>query len=145
VLGGGSSSSSGHSRGRMSTGEVVVKQVARSVASQVGTQIGRGRAREVFNHVFEQAGIDAVLVPACVAEYDICSYVAAAFAATNFGGMLVTIPHKTTVLPYLARCDQLSQVAGAVNGIRRGADGQLEGGFFDGLGLVGGLDSYRFP
>src|SRR4051794_22232857 len=35
VLGG-----SGSSRGRMTTGEVVVRQVARSVASQVGTQVG---------------------------------------------------------------------------------------------------------
>ena len=39
ILGGG-----GRSR-RMSTGEVVVKQVARSVASQVGTQVGRALVR----------------------------------------------------------------------------------------------------
>jgi DNA helicase HerA-like ATPase len=43
VLGGGRSS-----RGRMSTGEVVVKQVARSVASQVGTQIGKALIRGVL-------------------------------------------------------------------------------------------------
>jgi uncharacterized protein len=39
ILGGG-----GRSR-RMSTSEVVVKQVARSVASQVGTQVGKALVR----------------------------------------------------------------------------------------------------
>jgi len=43
VLGGGS-----RSRGRMSTTEVVVKQVARSVASQVGSQLGRAIIRGVL-------------------------------------------------------------------------------------------------
>jgi DNA helicase HerA-like ATPase len=43
VLGGGTSR-----RGRMSTTEVVVKQVARSVASQVGSQIGRALIRGVL-------------------------------------------------------------------------------------------------
>jgi hypothetical protein len=42
ILGGGSSG--GRSR-RMSTSEVVVKQVARSVASQVGTQVGKALIR----------------------------------------------------------------------------------------------------
>lgn len=111
----------------------------------IGDPISQVRAPEVFNHVFEKAGINAVLVPAWVAEYDLCSYVSTAFAAKNFGGMLVTIPHKGNVLPYLARCDRLSQVAGAVNGIRRAEDGQLEGGFFDGLGFVGSLEYYGIP
>ncbi len=44
MLGGGG----GRPRGRMTTGEVVVKQVARSVASQVGTQIGRALVRGVL-------------------------------------------------------------------------------------------------
>ena len=55
VLGGmfGSSGTSGSSgarrpNGRMTTTEVVVKQVARSVASQVGTQVGRALVRGVL-------------------------------------------------------------------------------------------------
>lgn len=44
VLGGGG----GGRRGRMSTTEVVVKQVARSVASQVGTQVGRALIRGIL-------------------------------------------------------------------------------------------------
>jgi DNA helicase HerA-like ATPase len=44
VLGGGG----GRSRGRMTTTEVVVKQVARSVASQVGTQVGRAIIRGIL-------------------------------------------------------------------------------------------------
>jgi DNA helicase HerA-like ATPase len=51
VLGGGSSAPGprgGRPRGRMSTGEVVTKQVARSVASQVGTALGRAIIRGVL-------------------------------------------------------------------------------------------------
>jgi DNA helicase HerA-like ATPase len=44
VLGGGGS----RPRGRMTTTEVVVKQVARSVASQVGTQVGRAIIRGIL-------------------------------------------------------------------------------------------------
>jgi hypothetical protein len=48
VLGGGQQQTGprgGRPRGRMSTGEVVTKQVARSVASQVGSAIGRAIVR----------------------------------------------------------------------------------------------------
>jgi DNA helicase HerA-like ATPase len=48
ILGGGGKPSGSRSRGRMTTGEVVVKQVARSVASQVGTQIGKALIRGVL-------------------------------------------------------------------------------------------------
>jgi uncharacterized protein len=51
VLGGGSSAPGprgGRPRGRMSTGEVVTKQVARSVASQVGSALGRAIVRGVL-------------------------------------------------------------------------------------------------
>ena len=47
VLGGGRTST-GRPRGRMTTGEVVTKQVARSVASQVGSAIGRAIVRGVL-------------------------------------------------------------------------------------------------
>ena len=46
VLGGGGGGS--RPRGRMTTTEVVVKQVARSVASQVGTQVGRAIIRGIL-------------------------------------------------------------------------------------------------
>jgi DNA helicase HerA-like ATPase len=38
----------GSSRGRMSTGEIVAKQVARSVAAQIGTQLGRALIRGIL-------------------------------------------------------------------------------------------------
>ena len=51
VLGGGSSTPGprgGRSRGRMSTGEVVAKQVGRSVATQVGSALGRAIVRGIL-------------------------------------------------------------------------------------------------
>ncbi len=50
VLGGGNAPGprGGRPRGRMSTGEIVAKQVGRSVASQVGNAIGRAIVRGVL-------------------------------------------------------------------------------------------------
>lgn len=108
----------------------------------IGDPVQQVRAPEVFNHVFEQAGIDAALMPAWMPTRDIAGFVYSTFEMKNLGGMLVTIPHKAGVLSTLSRCDRLGEVAGAVNAIRRAANGMLEGAFFDGLGFVSSLDYY---
>lgn len=108
----------------------------------IGDPIAQVRAPEVFNHVFREAGVDAVLVPAWIRETDVAAFVYTTFEMQNMGGMLVTIPHKAAVISTLSRCDRLAQVAGAVNAIRRAENGTLDGAFFDGLGFVSGLDHY---
>ena len=57
----------------------------------------------------------------------------------NLGGFIVTVPHKVAVV---ALCDELTIEArqvGAVNVVRRTADGRLIGGILDGEGFVRGL------
>lgn len=111
----------------------------------IGDPIAQVRAPEVFNHVFREAGVDAVLIPAWVQSTDVAPFVYTTFEMKNMGGMLVTIPHKSAVMTTLRCCDRLAQVAGAVNAIRRAPDGTLDGAFFDGLGFVSGLDYYGIP
>jgi shikimate dehydrogenase len=107
-----------------------------------GDPVEQVRAPEVFNLIFRTLGINAVLVPVNVVAGDIEAFVKTAFLARNIKGMFLAIPHKSLVMGLLAHCNDYGRVAGAVNGIRRNPDGTLEGGLFDGKGLVSALDYF---
>ena len=108
----------------------------------VGDPVAQVKAPQVYNHLFEQHGIDAVVVPMKVPPAQLAGFVRNAFAAENVGGMWVTIPHKAAMQGLMDRCDPLAQIAGAVNAVRRGDDGKIEGALFDGIGFVKGLDHF---
>jgi len=108
----------------------------------LGDPVAQVRAPEVFNHVFRQNGIDAVLVPANVAPEDFAAFVPQVLKARNVDGLWLAIPHKTSMVELLDRCDRLGRAAGAVNAARRNADGSLEGALFDGVGFVKALDRF---
>lgn len=109
----------------------------------LGNPVSQVLAPETFNPLFASCGIDAVLVPVLLAPENLGIFVKTAFLASNIKGMWVTIPHKTPVLGVLDRCSELGTVAGAVNAIRRNADGTLEGGLFDGEGFLASLDYFN--
>ena len=111
----------------------------------LGDPVAQVRAPEVFNSLFARHGVDAVLVPVQVAPQLLAGFVKHAFDADNVGGLWVTIPHKAAVLPLLGHCDARGRLAGAVNAVRRHADGSLEGALFDGVGFVKGLDRFGLP
>jgi len=83
-----------------------------------------------------------VVVPMKVAPAHLEGFVRNAFSAENFGGFWVTIPHKAAMQALMQICNPVAEIAGAVNAVRRAADGGLEGALFDGLGFVKGLDHF---
>ncbi len=107
-----------------------------------GDPVEQVRAPHVFNLIFKTIGINAVLVPVHVAARDIVAFVQTVFLAKNIKGLFLAIPHKSLVADLLDRCNSHGRIAGAVNGIRRNADGQLEGGLFDGIGFVRALEFF---
>ena len=108
----------------------------------LGDPVEQVRAPESFNLVFARMGIDAVLVPVQVAPSDLKTFVKTAFKAANIKGMWVTIPHKTPIMDVLDDCSPMARAAGAVNAVRRNANGRIEGALFDGEGFVASLDHY---
>ncbi len=93
----------------------------------------------VYNPYFEQAGIDAVVVPmGCQAE-PYPAFLRALFTLENIRGALITMPHKVTTLALLDAASPAAQIAGACNAVRRDAAGRLVGDMFDGEGFVRGL------
>jgi shikimate dehydrogenase len=97
------------------------------------------KAPMIYNPHFEQAGIDAVVVPmGCQAEH-YPALLKAVFTLENIRGALITMPHKVTTVAMLGDASLAVKIAGACNAVRRGADGRLEGDMFDGEGFVRGL------
>ena len=108
----------------------------------LGDPVEQVRAPESFNLIFATLGLNAVVVPAQVAPADVLNFVKAVFTARNIQGLLLTIPHKSVVMPLLASTGPLAKVAGAVNALRLNANGEIEGDLFDGEGLVSSLNYY---
>lgn len=109
----------------------------------VADPVAQLKAPEAFNLVFARCGVDAVVVPAQVPGARLAGFVREALALGNTRGLLVSIPHKTPLMGLLERFDRVAQAAGAVNAVRRGADGALEGALFDGAGFVGALRQHE--
>ncbi|MFG1375779.1 shikimate dehydrogenase family protein [Xanthobacter autotrophicus] len=94
---------------------------------------------QMLNALMAREGVDGVMVPLHVAPDDLATLVAGLKAMKSLGGFVVTVPHKTAIVDL---CDAVSDSArriGAVNTVRREADGRLIGEMLDGKGFVGGL------
>ncbi len=93
----------------------------------------------IYNPYFEQAGIDAVVVPmACRAE-PYANFLRAVFTLDNIRGALITMPHKVATVALLDAASASVRIAGACNAVRRDANGRLVGDMFDGEGFVRGM------
>lgn len=108
----------------------------------LGDPVAQVRAPELFNSLFAEHGINAVLVPAEVAPADLAGFTQHTLKARNIDGLWLTIPHKAAMVDLLDHCDAVGRSAGAVNAARRNPDGSLEGALFDGLGFAKSLDHF---
>jgi len=95
----------------------------------------------LMNALFRQRGADRLMVALHVPALELAEAVAGLRHLANLEGFIVTVPHKSAML---ALCDEVSAHAaqvGAVNVVRRDADGRLHGDIVDGTGFVAGLRS----
>ena len=94
---------------------------------------------DAINTLLRERGIDGVMVPMHVGPAELATVVTGLRGMRNFAGFIATVPHKSS-MPAL--CDDVSDRAravGAVNVVRRTAEGKLVGDMFDGLGFAEGL------
>jgi len=104
----------------------------------VGDPIAQVRSPEVFTERFAATGVDAVLVPAHVPADRFDEIVPALMQLGNVDGLLVTVPFKTRMMRFAQRLGTAAQCIGALNALRREADGSWMGDMFDGTGFVRG-------
>jgi shikimate dehydrogenase len=108
----------------------------------LGDPVAQVRAPEVYNHLFQRHGIDAVLVPLKLPAAALPGWLEHGTKCDNIGGFWATIPHKSQLAELLKPSDPVAAIAGAVNAVRRHPDGTLEARLFDGIGFVKGLDHF---
>lgn len=97
------------------------------------------RTPSFFNPRMTERGIDAVLVPWQVKPEALSRVWDALRYCESVAGVIVTIPHKTSVA---GLCDQLegdASLLNVANVARRHADGTFTGAMFDGEAYVAGL------
>ena len=80
-----------------------------------------------------------VLVPMQVPDGALGDVVAGLRRVGNFDGAIVSMPHKSAIVPLLDEVSPHAAQVGAVNVVRRTADGRLVGTIMDGEGFVAGL------
>lgn len=110
-----------------------------TLIAHIGYPTEAFKAPMIYNPWFEQAGIDAVVVPMGVKPDDYAQVLKSLFMLTNIRGALITMPHKVSTVALLDEVTSTVKIAGACNAIVRRPDGRLLGDLFDGTGFVRGV------
>ncbi len=105
----------------------------------VGDPIGQVRSPEIYNPRIGAAGHKAVLLPVHLPAADFEVGMQGLMAVANLDGLVVTFPFKERALPFVDHLGVVAGQVGALNAMRREADGSWSGDMFDGAGLVGAL------
>ncbi len=108
----------------------------------VGDPISQVKSPFGVTQAFEAHGRDAVCIPAHVATKDLRQWFEGVSLARNVDGVIVTVPHKFDCHAWCATSSPRAQFLGAVNTIRRNADGSWHGDMFDGLGYVTAMQKH---
>ncbi|WP_217265368.1 shikimate dehydrogenase [Candidatus Sodalis sp. SoCistrobi] len=110
----------------------------------VGDPIAQVKTPELMNAFFQQNGINAVCVPLQVTAATFESSLRGIMALANVAGLVITVPHKVRACALADTLSAQAQRVGAVNVLRRDAQGGWLGDMFDGAGLVAGLQAEGF-
>jgi shikimate dehydrogenase len=109
----------------------------------IGDPIAQARSPAVFNALFQQRGVDAVMVPMHVAAGGLGTALSGLRQIGNVSGLVITVPHKPAAASLLQSASPRVQVAGAANALRPGQEG-WDGDLFDGEGFALGLATQGF-
>src|SRR4051812_28740471 len=107
-----------------------------TVVAHLGYPTEAFKAPMIYNPYFEQAGVDAVVVPMGVLADDYPDFLRQLVRVTNLRGALVTMPHKVTTVALADEVTPTAAIAGAANALLKRPDGTLVADMFDGEGFV---------
>ena len=106
----------------------------------LGDPVAQVRSPDVFNRLFRERGVDAVMVPMRVPPADLERVLSGLAGVANVGGVVITVPHKQSAAALLRGASDRVRLVGAANALRP-ASGGWEGDLFDGEGFALGLAS----
>ena len=111
----------------------------------IGDPIEQVRSPEVLSPRLAAAGLNAVLVPVHVRPELFDETVRGLMAVGNLDGIVITVPYKARIMPFIDKPGPNAAKGGAANAMRREPDGSWSGEMFDGAGLVRGLRDKGIP
>lgn len=105
----------------------------------VGDPIAQVKSPSGVTEAFQARGRNALVAPAHVEPAELAAWMDGISRARNVDGIIVTVPHKFACHDLCATTSERSRFLGAVNTLRRTADGRWHGDMFDGLAFVQAL------
>ncbi len=106
----------------------------------LGDPIAQVKTPQTINPLFAALGADIVCVPLHVPAQGLPALWEGLRHVRNFIGFTVTLPHKHSALELCDSVDPEAARIGAVNVVRREADGTFRGYQFDARGFIAGLE-----
>ena len=109
----------------------------------IGDPIKQVKAPTVFSTIFAEKNIEAIMIPVHASAKELKKIIDGFKAIQNFDGLIVTIPHKQTILEFCDRLEPAALKIEAVNSIYFNSDRELIGNNFDGSGFAASLIGYN--
>lgn len=109
------------------------------VIAIIGDPIAQVKSPAGVTRALLEHGRNALVIPIHVTTVDLDRFIGGVSLAKNFDGMIVTVPHKFAASRHCASMTERARFLGAVNVLRRNADGTWHGDMVDGLAFVGGI------
>jgi shikimate dehydrogenase len=105
----------------------------------IGAPVSSVRTPPLLRSFLAQRGIDAEIDVIHIGAGDLDGFMGNVKRDTTVDGLLVTMPHKKTIIPYLHATSSAARSVMSVNVVKRLASGALAGAQFDGVALVEAL------
>lgn len=108
----------------------------------IGDPIKSAKSPMLLNRLFAEAQSDAVCIALQVGTGGLADFVRGMRAVGNLAGLLVTMPHKQSMLDIVDVLHPTARQVGAINVVRCERDGRWVGAVFDGSGCVQGMQRH---
>jgi shikimate dehydrogenase len=110
----------------------------------VGDPIAQVKSPFGVTQAFEAVGQNAICIPAHVETSELKTWFDGVSCAKNVDGIIVTVPHKFDCQTLCTTLSERAHFLGAVNTMRRNANGTWHGDMFDGLGYIKAIQDKGF-
>lgn len=107
----------------------------------IGDPIEQVKSPETVTAEFQARGRNAVLVPIEIGATHLASVFPALLKVKNLDGLIVTMPHKAAVIPFLDALAPRAQAMGAASVLAKSSDGHWLGELFDGAGCCTAIEN----
>lgn len=107
----------------------------------IGDPVIHAKSPQNFNPRLAAAGHDALLMPIHIPQDRFDAAIDGIMSIANLDGLVVTMPFKERLMARLDEVSRRARAVGAVNAAKRTQDGRWVGDIFDGVGLIGAVES----